>query len=180
MKPAVALLVALLGFVLALPLQPMPAVAHANLDRAEPPPDSRLHVAPSRLTLYFTQPLVRRSSWIALRDASGNDLALTLEFDDADPKLMRARIGPLAPSVYTVKWQTLSAADDDFADGSFRLTVLRADGSDPGATLDMKARQQPVDDNASAAFSPSLVVALVVGLALIAAAVLITRQRSAA
>src|SRR4029453_13357964 len=87
--------------------------------------------APSALTLFFAQGLVPASSWILLRDANDQDIPVQVEFDATDRKVMRAKLDTIRPGVYTVKWQTLSADDDDYAQGSYKLTVLNPDGSRP-------------------------------------------------
>jgi methionine-rich copper-binding protein CopC len=110
------------------------ASAHANLERAEPPADSRLAQPPASLSLYFTQALKPESSWVQLRDASDIVVVEKVEFDPANGKLMKVTLPVLAPGSYTVKWQTLSADDDDYAQGSYGLTILRPDGSDPGSS----------------------------------------------
>jgi methionine-rich copper-binding protein CopC len=108
------------------------AKAHALLDHADPPIDSEVREPPSQLTLFFAQGLVPASSWIVIRDANDQDLPVQLEFDPADRKVMRAKLDMLRPGAYIVKWQTLSADDDDYAQGSYKLTVLNTDGSRPG------------------------------------------------
>jgi methionine-rich copper-binding protein CopC len=107
------------------------ARAHALLDHAEPAVDSEVRQAPSQLTLFFAQGLVPASSWILLRDANDQDIPVQVEFDATDRKVMRAKLDTIRPGVYTVKWQTLSADDDDYAQGSYKLTVLNPDGSRP-------------------------------------------------
>lgn len=154
-------------------LQTPEAAAHANLDRAEPPADARVRQATSRLLLYFTQPIVPRSSWVALSDAAGKERPVALEFEPAEPKLMRARLGPLEPGTYTAKWQSLSADDDDYADGSYGLTVLRPDGTDPSGAP--PAGSVPGDGGGSS--SPlAFVMAAVAGAVVISGAVMFARR----
>jgi methionine-rich copper-binding protein CopC len=109
--------------------------AHALLDYAEPPAGSELREAPSELVLHFAQALKPESSWILLSDAAGDDVPVSVTFDPLDRKLMRAALpASLGPGVYRVRWQTLSADDDDYAQGSYLLTVLNTDGSSPAGT----------------------------------------------
>ena len=110
--------------------------AHANLERSEPPDGGELRQTPAQLTLHFSQALMPNESWVAIRDASGADTQLSVTFDPADRKVMRAMTPALPPGFYTIRWQSLSAEDDDFAQGSYKLTVLRPDGSKPEAEGD--------------------------------------------
>jgi hypothetical protein len=63
-------------------------------------------------------------------------MQLAVTVDANDKKVMRAMTPPLKPGSYTIRWQSLSADDDDFAQGSYKLTVLNADGSKPGGSED--------------------------------------------
>jgi methionine-rich copper-binding protein CopC len=108
------------------------ADAHADLVSAEPAMDSKVQQAPAVLVLHFSQGIKHEGSFILIEDVSGTRLPLMVSFDDADNKIMRGTpVSPLPPGAYKVLWQTLSADDDDFDDGSYGLTVLNADGSDP-------------------------------------------------
>lgn len=108
------------------------ADAHADLIGAEPAVDSKLWEAPSTLALHFSQGIKEQGSFILIEDGAGTRLPLTVSFDAADRKVMRGTpVSPLPPGLYTVLWQTLSADDDDFHDGSYQLTVLNPDGSNP-------------------------------------------------
>ena len=106
--------------------------AHALLDHADPPAGSKLTEPPAQLDLHFAQALKSDSSWVIVDNASGNEVPLNVTFDESDNKLMTAIfVTPPGPGVYKVRWQTLSAADGDYAQGSYMLTVLNPDGSDP-------------------------------------------------
>jgi methionine-rich copper-binding protein CopC len=146
------------------------ASAHANLDHSEPAADARLVQAPQTLSLYFTQTLNPSGSWINLEDSAGKVTPLAAQVDSADTKVMRAPLPRLAPGAYTVRWQSLSADDDDYADGSFRFVVLNPDGSDPGATSDKSSSDS--DDSGGAGLGMiglgvALVVAVVAAIALV-------------
>jgi methionine-rich copper-binding protein CopC len=124
-------LVALLALALAALLPSAGVFAHANLERSEPPDGGQLARTPAQLTLQFTQNLVPAQSWVAIRDADGGDTQLAVTIDPGNRKVMRAKTPVLRPGVYTIRWQSLSADDDDFAQGSYKLTVLNPDGSKP-------------------------------------------------
>jgi methionine-rich copper-binding protein CopC len=116
----------------------LPAVvfAHAELKSSEPPDGGTLATTPAQLTLNFSQNLVTNQSWVAIRDALGGDTQLNVSFDANDKKVMRAMTPQLQPGNYTIRWQSLSADDDDFASGSYKLIVLNPDGSKPPGTED--------------------------------------------
>jgi copper resistance protein C len=107
--------------------------AHANLDTSDPAKDARLAQAPSAMTLRFTQGLKPAGSFVQVVAADGVNRVSSFTFDPADAKVMRATLQPLQPGVYTVKYQSLSADDDDYHEGTYRFTVLNPDGTEPGA-----------------------------------------------
>ncbi len=150
---------------------PQGVFAHANLDHAEPAAGSKLTRLPDRISLYFTQSLVKETSWVQIRDREGKDMELVAEFDPAHPKLMRAVLPPLDPGVYTVRWQSQSADDDDYAQGSFELTLLNPDGSlPPGA--------QSAAKDSGGAISVYLLFVIVAGLAAAGGALWFRRRAS--
>jgi methionine-rich copper-binding protein CopC len=110
--------------------------AHAELQSSEPPAGGTLATTPAQLTLRFSQNLIATQSWVAIRDSLGGDTQLNVTVDPNDRKVMRATTPQLQPGVYTIRWQSLSAEDDDFATGSYELTVLNPDGSKPAGNED--------------------------------------------
>ena len=148
--------------------------AHASLARAEPPEDAKLAQAPTELRLYFTQGLTRRGSYVQLKDASEREVPVQVAFDDADPKLMKATLPALTPGVYTVKWQSLSADDDDYDDGSYKLTILNPDGSSP----DSGGARESEDSGGSA--STFIVVLVAAGVSGVGAGMVMALRRRAA
>jgi methionine-rich copper-binding protein CopC len=131
-----ALAVVLLAVTLLVALPGHGVFAHAELSKSEPPNGGTLATTPAQLTLYFSQNLVANQSWVAIRDAAGGDIQLAVTVDASDRKVMRAMTPVLQPGVYTIRWQSLSADDDDFAQGSYKLTVLNPDGSRPPGNED--------------------------------------------
>jgi methionine-rich copper-binding protein CopC len=105
--------------------------SHANLASSEPAIDARLVRPPSELTLRFTQRLKPEGSWVQLKARDGVNLVQQVTFDQEDRYVMRGLLPRIAPGEYTVSWQSLSADDDDFADGSFRFMLVNPDGSSP-------------------------------------------------
>jgi methionine-rich copper-binding protein CopC len=111
---------------------PATVFAHAELKSSEPPDGGTLATTPAEISLHFSQNLVTAQSWVAIRDPQGGDTQLKVSFDASDKKLMKATTPQLQPGTYTIRWQSLSADDDDFQQGSYKLIVLNPDGSKPG------------------------------------------------
>ena len=92
-------------------------------------------------------------------------------FDPADPKVMRATLEPLQPGVYTVKYQSLSADDDDYHDGAYQFTVLNPDGSELGSGVSSSvgpdAAGEADDGSSSATLLAGVATVVLVGGALV-------------
>lgn len=100
--------------------------AHAKLVRAEPAANSTLKTAPKAVRIWFTQELVPKRSTLSVLDARNrrvDDGKGGVDLADLDRKSMIARLKPLGPGKYTVRWRTVSAEDRDVIEGSFRFTV---------------------------------------------------------
>jgi methionine-rich copper-binding protein CopC len=131
-----AVIVAAMALVLVMALPGHVVFAHAELKQSDPPDGGTLAKTPAELTLTFSQNLVATQSWVAIRDAQGGDTQLKVSVDPSDKKVMHATTPQLQPGIYTIRWQSLSADDDDFAQGSYKLVVLNPDGSKPPGTSD--------------------------------------------
>ena len=134
-----------LGLCIAVLLEASIASAHANLDTSDPAKDAKLAQGPSTMTLRFTQGLKPEGSWVQVVGDDGANRVTGFSFDPVDKKVMRAELEPLHAGVYTVKYQSLSADDDDYHDGTYEFTVLNPDGSDPGA--EAAASQTPAEND---------------------------------
>ena len=102
------------------------ATAHAKLLRAEPAANSTLKTAPKAVRIWFTQELDPKRCTVSVSDARGrrvDDGKGGVDLNDLDRKSMIARLRPLGPGKYTVRWRTVSAEDRDISEGSFRFTV---------------------------------------------------------
>ena len=109
-------------------------VPHTALKRSEPVADSRLSVAPSRVSLWFTAEPQLAFSRIRLRGPAG-DLALDTIVADTGHALHARIPAPLPPGTYRVLWQT-AGADGHPLRGEFSFTVL---GAAPVASVDSVA-----------------------------------------
>jgi copper transport protein len=104
-----------------------PPRLHTALKRAEPAVDSRLTVAPTRISLWFTAKPQRAFSRIRLSTSAG-DIALDSVVADTGHSLHARIPRALSPGRYRVIWQTASA-DGHPIRGEYAFTVLPLAGS---------------------------------------------------
>jgi methionine-rich copper-binding protein CopC len=141
-------------------------LAHADLVRAEPPPDSRLRSPPARLELFFSQGLKHEGSFVQVENASGERIGVQVSFDETDANVMRATVsGMTAPGAYRVRWQTLSADDDDYHDGAYQLVLLNPDGSAPPGAGEIATTEDGGNDTLLLGAVAVLVALLLLALA---------------
>lgn len=119
------------GFVLGLvvlawlAVAPVPALAHANLDRADPAPGSQLDQPPSQIRLTFSEAVDGGFSRVQLLNTKGD----VVDRGDShvapgDPLSLIVSLPSQLPNgVYTVAWRTLSAVDGHTVNGAFPLIV---------------------------------------------------------
>ncbi len=99
-------------------------LAHANLLRAEPAPNSVLNKAPAEIRMWFSEPLEDQFSKINLRDKEGNILNTPpTVIDPDDPTQMSIIPGELPDGLYTVVWRALSSADGHPTLGSYPIVI---------------------------------------------------------
>lgn len=121
---------ALLAIAIALPLalQVAPVSAHADYDRSTPNKDEVVQTPPTRIDAFFTQEIQRQDGAYHLRvfDEAETTQVSTGDgtLDDDDRTHMFAEFtAPLAAGKYVVRWQTLSADDQDSDSGGFCFYV---------------------------------------------------------
>ena len=100
------------------------ALAHAQLDRADPPADTPLDQSPPRVQVWFTEPIEPNFSEIQVLDANGQrvdkgDSALA----PGNPQSMTVSLPPLEKGVYTVAWKNLSTVDGHVVRGTYSLLI---------------------------------------------------------
>ncbi len=100
-----------------------PAFAHAFLQHASPPVGSELPVAPSAVTITYTEGVEPDFSTIEVRNAQGTRV------DQADPHLLNGEqtklsvsLPRLPPGQYTVIWHVTSV-DTHKTEGRFTFSV---------------------------------------------------------
>lgn len=107
-----------------------PASAHANLYRADPPPNAPLERAPEAIHLWFTEPLEAEFSAITLTRANGDPVDTPASsVNPDDPTQMTLVPGDLPDGLYTVSWRALSAADGHQTRGSYAFSIGAAAGA---------------------------------------------------
>ncbi|MGH7752631.1 MAG: copper resistance CopC family protein [Gemmatimonadales bacterium] len=125
----------MLTTVLAAALVALPAgaaLAHAKLLRAQPAPGAKVTIAPTTVRVWFKlaagEELDASKSLLSIWNAAGkrvDDGKGGVDLKDLDRLSMVARLKPLKPGTYTVKWKAVSDPDGGVARGSFTFTVLR-------------------------------------------------------
>ena len=116
------------------------AFAHANLARASPAPNSVLDKAPSRVAIWFTEPIEPSLSEIQVLDAQGSRVDDGDSIVDAnDPLAMSVGLGPILEGTYTVAWTNVSTVDGHRVRGSFVFSV-----GEPITGVAMEAPSEPL------------------------------------
>jgi methionine-rich copper-binding protein CopC len=100
------------------------ALAHAQLQKADPAVGGTVATSPKEIRLKFSEGLEARFSGIALTTQAGEAVALGKPaVDPADASTFVAPISrPLKPGVYKVTWHAVSV-DTHKTQGSFNFTV---------------------------------------------------------
>jgi copper transport protein len=122
------------------------ALAHALLVRSLPVANSELPQSPTKIEMWFSEPLEADFSSARLLTTNGKEVPIgAAELDPNDPTHLTASLNQLAPGIYTVAWKTLSRTDGHEWYGSFPFTVLNPDGTRPDGTaavLDLETRSE--------------------------------------
>jgi len=112
------------------------AAGHAKLLRAEPTPGTTVAAAPKVVRLEFrlspNEELDVQRSTVSVWDSHGrrvDDGKGGVDLNDLGRRTMIARLKPIAPGTYTVRWKAVSSPDLDVAQGSYKFTVAAAMGS---------------------------------------------------
>lgn len=96
------------GFTLA--AAPANGAMHLRLTKSSPAKDTVLTVAPTQISLWYSQEPTLRLSAVTLTGPNG---AVTLGAVAQDPKektLLTAKVeGPMPPGAYTIAWRTASS-----------------------------------------------------------------------
>jgi copper transport protein len=113
------------------------ASAHAQLARAEPPPNAVLDRPPQRVVIWFTEPLEPQFSSIQVLDAQGQRVDNGDSIVDRnDPTAMSVTLKPLPDGTYTVAWRNISAVDGHGVRSSYLFSVGEPLSAQPQAPRD--------------------------------------------
>lgn len=98
--------------------------AHAKLVKADPAPNAVLAQAPSRVQLWFDEPIEIGFSEVQVLDANQKRVDTgTLQLAPGDPYSVIAPLHPGGDGIYKVLWKVLSAADGHITRGVFAYSV---------------------------------------------------------
>ena len=154
--------------------------AHANVDSADPAPDSVLEEAPDRVVIRFTEPLEPSFSEIRVLDSSGarvdnGDSAV----DPINPVVMSVSLGTLADGTYTVGWKNVSTVDGHRVRGSFVFSVGAPSGEAAVVSVEEPLLQSPAEPVVRLVlFLGALVVAGTASFELVVAGPVLRRRAS--
>jgi methionine-rich copper-binding protein CopC len=99
---------------------PLPAQAHAFLERASPSAGQNLAVSPGRVELQFSEALEPSFSEVRVTDARGRDMSAGPQA--VNGKEMDLPLKRLAPGRYRVTWRAVSV-DAHRTEGKFNFLV---------------------------------------------------------
>ena len=141
-----AVVLAVAGVLVAL-LWPTGAVlAHANLAKAVPSPNSVLDEAPERVVIWFTEPIEPSLSEIRVLDSLGARVDDGASFvDPNDATAMSVGLGPIPDGTYTVAWKNVSTVDGHRVRGAFVFSVGQPISGEPLADSTEALLQSPAE-----------------------------------
>ena len=125
-------------------LFPPEAAAHANLASSDPPANSELETAPSRIIIWFTEPIEPALSEIRVLDANGRQVDEgDSVVDDLNPVAMSVGLNDVPGGTYTVAWKNVSTVDGHRVRGSFVFAVGQPLSAVPVQVEDQPLLQSP-------------------------------------
>ena len=106
---------------------PIPAQAHANLERSEPPNNAVLSESPHQILLWFSETVGVRFSSMRLLDMNGRTIeGLRISQDPAQPRQLIIEVPPLTQGIYSLNWKTLSTSDGHDTQGLLVFGINQA------------------------------------------------------
>lgn len=110
--------------VLAMPCLASPAMAHAFLERAEPPVGSEVGSAPHELVLTFTEGVEPLFTTVRLQDEAGGAVSTSKpRTEPGNDRKLVVQLPNLHAGTYTVTWHATSV-DTHKTEGQFKFTVV--------------------------------------------------------
>jgi len=99
---------------------PLPAMAHAFLERASPAAGENVHLSPARIELHFSEMLEGAFSSITVTDAAGRDVSAGPSA--ASGSELSLPLKNLGPGRYRVSWHAVSV-DTHRSEGKYNFLV---------------------------------------------------------
>ena len=101
----------------------VPALAHALVQRSDPPANQLVLRAPKEITLVFSEPFDPQRTEVRVLDQDGRRVDRQGFRFSANRREARVPVQLPGPGIYTVTWRTLSAVDLHTYDGFFTFTL---------------------------------------------------------
>jgi copper transport protein len=105
-------------------MSPVPAHAHAELLRSDPPSNAVLEESPAQIELIFTEAIEADLSMVSVLNSNGE--SVTAGGPKRDPNnstRLTLAVPPLGDGVYTVAWRVIATDDGHPTSGSFPFAV---------------------------------------------------------
>lgn len=131
---------------------PLPASAHARLQRSTPSAGAALLDPPTEINMSFSEPVAREFSKITLLDRERREQVLgTLKAGGEGDTAISVLVGAkLPPGIYAVIWRIVSAVDGHLTSGSFGFRVVA-----PGEPTEGVTTQTGAPSGSSVANAPA-------------------------
>jgi methionine-rich copper-binding protein CopC len=97
------------------------AFGHARLRSTAPAADAELHVAPTTLTLTFSEEA--RLAVVTL-SVGGKEIPVTVDRNAPAAAQVTVALPPLAAGKYLVRWSALSPGDGHVTKGTFSFAIV--------------------------------------------------------
>jgi methionine-rich copper-binding protein CopC len=131
------------------------ASAHAEPERANPPINGAVPVAPAMVEIWFDEEVKSEGTTIQVIGPDGIQVDLgdaTVDLQDPNRQHVTVSLRPgLGPGAYTVQWVSLSSADGDEARGGY---LFRVGAASPVASPAVSPVAEPVEPAANASPTP--------------------------
>jgi copper transport protein len=125
--------IALLAAVIAIVATPLALFAHAKLLRSSPASGATLAVAPTSISLWFSEKPELKFSSVQLSDSAGTAIALGALTATDSMGVTAPITSPIVPGKYSIAWKT-AAADGHATSGKVTFAISAA-AVPPGASI---------------------------------------------
>jgi copper resistance protein C len=104
---------------------PAAALAHAFLERADPPVGSQVSTPPQQLVLTFSEAVEPLFTTVRIRGPSGADVAIGKPHaEPGNGRKLVVQLPALVPGKYSVTWHATSV-DTHKTEGSFQFMIMQ-------------------------------------------------------